>query len=114
MSAACGAIRLTHMHHTVKSQQGSHRREQADHHRRPSTAPIPSIAEFKKHSLGTTARRRDPQRNDSGEKAHNINDQDQILNQRQLLCQKGIEKHRECDDSNHEKGSVPTFKDVIW
>lgn len=75
-------IQLTHMHHTVKSQHGSYRCEQADHHRCPSTAPISSIAEFEKYGLGATARRRGPQRNDSGKKAHNINDQDHVLNQR--------------------------------
>ena len=40
--------------------------------------------------------------------------EDHSFNHWEFLSEEGVENDAESCDSNHEEGSLPTFRDVIW
>ena len=44
---------LTHVYRAIESRHTDYRREQADHHRRPSVRPTAAVAKFGENSLCT-------------------------------------------------------------
>ena len=53
-----------------------------------------------------------PERNDNGKKANNMDDQDQTFDHGQLFGQEGIEENGKSGDGNDQHGPVPALKDI--
>ena len=56
---------------------------------------------------------KNPEWNEYGEKATNVNDQHQSLNQWHFSCEESIERHCKGGNGNDDKRPMPSLEDII-
>ena len=100
------------MHATVEAQHGHNGSRQANHHRCTSTTPSTTVTELGEDGCGSIPWCKHPQRYHNREQAHDMDYQNQSLDHRQFLGQKGVEKNSKGGNCDDQHGTMPAFKDV--
>ncbi len=100
------------MNDTVKAHHRYRDREKADHDGRPGSGPASIVLELGKDITRTVSWGEDPERNDDGEDANDVKNEDQALDQWKSLGQERVEDDREGGNGDDKHSSVPGLRNV--
>lgn len=104
---------LRHVHGRVGAQQGVDGCQQADHERHAVGGPPAQVGDGAKDVRGGEPRGQNPQRNEDGEEADQVQNQHQAFDHGKFFGEEGVENDAESGNRDDQERSVPALKVIV-
>jgi hypothetical protein len=102
-----------HVDGTVSAEQRNHHGEDTNDSRKTVGTPTAVVIKGREDFHDIASWTKDPKSNEYGEETTDVDNQNNTLDQRQVLDEKGVEKDGEGGDGKSQERSVPSLRNVV-